>query len=195
MYESCPEIDPRITPCPRGQDLISLTCQGTGSAAELGVVLVTAVPRLHDQLAVGEVGIVHTRVLHLQVLHRDVHPVLGLLVPVAGPAGVVPTVRGLGPVYGESVVEENSHSRVPVQTSTILQPGDAGPQAAVDVARYADVGVEREPGLGERYPGRDLPDPGSPGGLGRRPVVVPARRSGRSVPHRPGRGGPPGGPP
>ena len=132
MYESCPEIEPRITPCPRGQDLISLTCQGTGSAAELGVVLVTAVPRLHDKLAVGEVGVV--RALVLQVLYRDVHPRRGHLVPVAGPAGVVDPVLRLSSVNCQSVVGENSHPGVPVQRSSVLQPGDGRPQSAVDVA-------------------------------------------------------------
>lgn len=116
-----------------------MSCQGAGPAAELGVVLVAAIFRLHDQFAVSKVRVVHTGVLHLQVLHADVHPVLGLVIAVAGPADVAPSVLRPGSVNGEGVVEQNSHPGVAVQRSSVLQPGDARPQPAVDVAGNPDV--------------------------------------------------------
>ena len=101
----------------------------------LSIINILLVNCLHDFFAVVKVWVVHTGVLHLEVQHRDVDPVLGLVVPVAGPAGEVASVLG-----------------VPVQESSVLQPGDGGPQSAVDVAGDPHGGVEGEPGGVERDP-------------------------------------------
>ena len=75
------------------------TCQGAGSAAGLGVVLVAAASDLHDQFIVANDVVV----LHLEVQHRDVHPVLGHDVPVAGPTGVVASILRLSRVGRRAV--------------------------------------------------------------------------------------------
>ena len=148
-----------------------LTCQCTRSAAELGVVFVSTVSCFYNQLAVGEVRIVHTIVLnlviiiivgydtigdkqwslimmvHLEVLHHNVDTVLRLAVPVAAPADVVASIRGLSSVNGQGVVKQNPHSGASVQWVAVLQPGYARSHATVDVAGNADVGVDGEPCL------------------------------------------------
>ena len=75
---------------------------------------------------------------YLEILHHDVDTVLGLAVPVAPSAHVVAAVLGLRPVDGQRVVKQNPHPGTPVQRIAILQPGDAGPDATVDIAGYSD---------------------------------------------------------
>ena len=75
---------------------------------------------------------------YLEVLNHNVDAVLGLAVPVAPSAHVVAAVLGLRPVDGQRVVKQNPHPGTPVQRIAILQPGDAGPDAAVDIAGYSN---------------------------------------------------------
>lgn len=86
-----------------GSSGLDLSSHGAGHAAELGVVLVGAVLRPDDQLAVGEVGVVHALGLYLNLLNGDCGGGRILGVAVAGLAGVGAGVRGAGVEDGQAV--------------------------------------------------------------------------------------------
>ncbi len=118
------------------------TCKCAAATAELGIIFVAAVARLHNQLTVGKVGIVAAVGLHLQVLHPQHGGVLRLVVPIAPAARVRAGVGGLGPINGERVVgAKDLHPRVLPQIRVVLAPADRRPGVAVYLAGNEHVGA------------------------------------------------------
>lgn len=162
--------------------ILQLTCQGARTTAEPGIVLVPTIPGLHNQLAVGKVGVVLALLLHLNLFDGDDDTVLCLIVAITGAACVAAPILGLGLIDAQCVVVPlNFQSRAFPNLLSIFQPFHSWSQPRVDLAWNENTRVRLVFCLCHSDPDTNLAHSGSLGRSSDGSIVIPAPRSRRPI--------------
>lgn len=113
---------------------VDLPSEHAGAAAEARVVLVGAVPCLHDQVAVGKTGIIRASVWNMDGVHCDPDRDGLIAVAIVGDTSVHPTVRIGCRCYEKSVVLHDHVMAVRQEGLAFVEPRDSRFWSTGDVA-------------------------------------------------------------